>query len=56
VEQIELILKGHYSGRGGIIAALNGPHGERLKQKIVRVTDATPIIIGGTKAKNKPRR
>jgi len=42
-------------GREAVAAALAGPEGVRIRNRIVRVEDRTPIKIGGTRAK-KPRR
>jgi small subunit ribosomal protein S11 len=42
-------------GREAVAAALAGPEGVRIRNRIVKVEDRTPIKIGGTRAK-KPRR
>jgi len=56
VEQVEIVLKGFGQGRRGFISAINGQHGDFLRKKVVRVTDATPLVIGGTRVSNKRRR
>jgi ribosomal protein S11 len=42
-------------GREAVAAALAGPEGARIRTRVVKVEDRTPIKIGGTRAK-KPRR
>ena len=42
-------------GREAVAAALAGPEGIRIRPRVVKVEDRTPIKIGGTRAK-KPRR
>ena len=56
VQQVELVLKGFGKGRAGFISAVSGPHGEFIRSKVVRVTDATPLVIGGQRVKNRKRR
>jgi small subunit ribosomal protein S11 len=56
IQQVELILKGFGKGRQGFLSAISGQHGEFLKDKVVRITDATPLRIGGTRLPNKRRR
>lgn len=53
---IELILKGFGPGRNGALATIFGPHGDVIRSKIARVTDATRLTIGSTKGRNKRRR
>jgi ribosomal protein S11 len=56
VESIEIVLKGFGRGRYGFLGALEGPHGVFVRRKIVRMTDATPLQIGGVRARNERRR
>lgn len=55
IEQMEVILKGFGTGREAATKVLLGSEGVRLRDKIVRVADATNIKFGGTKSRN-PRR
>jgi ribosomal protein S11 len=55
IEQLELVLKGFGPGRAGGVSALNGQYGEPFMKKVVRVTDATKLRIGGTRLRNKKR-
>ena len=55
VRQVELVMKGFGPGRKGFLQAISGPQGDFIRRKIVRVTDATPLQIGGTKARNEKR-
>lgn len=55
VNQVEIVLKGFGLGRRGFLSAIEGHHGEFLRQKVVRVTDATPLQIGYVKARNEKR-
>lgn len=55
IEQMEVILKGFGTGREAATKVLLGSEGARLKDKIVRVADATDIKFGGTRSPN-PRR
>lgn len=55
IEQMEVILKGFGTGREAATKVLLGSEGSRLRDKIVRVADATKIKFGGTRSKN-PRR
>ena len=56
VENVEIILKGFGAGRRGFLSALLGQHGEFLLRKVIRVTDATPMVIGNVPLANKRRR
>ena len=56
IREVELVLKGFGNGRKGFLSAVLGQHGDFLRNKIVRVTDSTPLKIGGTKVRNKPRK
>jgi small subunit ribosomal protein S11 len=55
VTEVEIVLKGFGQGRKGFLSALEGHHGEFIRRKVVRVTDATPMQIGLIKARNKKR-
>jgi small subunit ribosomal protein S11 len=56
VDQVELVLKGFGKGRAGFLSAIESAHGEFIKKKVVRITDATPMQIGAIKARNVKRR
>jgi small subunit ribosomal protein S11 len=56
VEKVELVVKGFGQGRRGFLGAIDSPAGAFIKRKIVRITDATPLQIGGTPARNEKRR
>lgn len=56
VENVEIILKGFGAGRRGFLSALSGQHGEFLMTRAIRVTDATPLVIGTVPRANKRRR
>lgn len=56
IQQVELVLKGFGKGRAGFISAVSGPHGEFIRNKVVRVTDATPLQIGRERKANRKRR
>lgn len=55
IDRMEVIMRGFGAGREAASKVLLGTEGSRLKDKIVRVADATRIKFGGTKSKN-PRR
>jgi small subunit ribosomal protein S11 len=55
VNKVEIVLKGFGMGRRGFLSAISGHHGEFVRQKVVRVTDATPMQIGYIKARNEKR-
>ena len=55
IEQLEVVLRGFGTGREAATKVLLGSEGARLKNKIVRVSDATRIKFGGTRSRN-PRR
>ena len=56
IQEVEIVLKGFGKGRQGFMSAMAGQHGEFLRNKVVRVTDATPLRIGGERLPNKKRR
>jgi ribosomal protein S11 len=53
---IELVFKGFGPGRKGAMTTIMGPHGDLIRPKINRITDATALAIGRTKVKNPKRR
>lgn len=55
IEKMEVVLKGFGAGREAATKVLLGTEGSRLRDKIVRVADATTIKFGGTRSSN-PRR
>lgn len=55
IHRIEVILRGFGAGREAVTKALLGLEGRLLRDKIVKVTDATRLKFGGTRSK-KPRR
>jgi small subunit ribosomal protein S11 len=55
INKMEVVLRGFGAGREAATKVLLGNEGSRLREKIVRVADATRIKFGGTKSKN-PRR
>jgi len=55
-EQIEIVFKGIGKPRQGFLNAISSQQGEAIKQKVVRVTDATPVWKGGPTLPNPKRR
>ena len=55
IEKLEIILRGFGPGRDAVTKALMGQEGRGLREKVVRVTDATRLKFGGTRSP-KPRR
>lgn len=53
VTGIELIFKGYGQGRDAIVAALQTDRGKRVGALVRRVTDATPIKVGGTRPRKR---
>lgn len=53
--QVELILKGFGRGREAFVNALTMTEGERVRDLVTRLTDRTPIKIGGTRSKKTRR-
>jgi len=51
--EIELVLKGFGQGREAVFAALQTDAGKRVRNLIRRITDATPIKIGGTRPRKR---
>jgi small subunit ribosomal protein S11 len=54
--QIEIFFKGFGKGRDAFLSALTMTEGESIRDLVVRLTDRTPIKIGGTRAKKMKRR
>lgn len=50
---IELVLKGFGPGREALISALGSAPGEEIRKKVKRITDATPLKIGGVRPKKR---
>ena len=55
VSRLEVIVRGFGPGRDAFQKALLGPEGRLIKQKIVRVTDATRLKFGGCRSPNVRR-
>jgi len=55
IERLEVVLRGFGAGREAVTKALLGSEGRLVRNKIIRVTDATRLKFGGTRSK-KPRR
>jgi len=55
IKQLEVTLRGFGAGREAVTKALLGTEGRLLRQKVIKVTDATRLKFGGTRSK-KPRR
>jgi small subunit ribosomal protein S11 len=55
IDRMEVVLRGFGQGREAATKVLLGTEGSKLRDKIVRVSDATRIKFGGTKSRN-PRR
>lgn len=53
---LELFLSGFGQGRDAVYRALMSEEGSWVKDMIVRLTDKTPIKIGGTRSKKRARR
>ncbi|TFK86499.1 translational machinery component [Polyporus arcularius HHB13444] len=51
----ELFLKGFGQGRDAILTALTTAVGEQVKPKLRRITDRTPLKIGGTRGQKTRR-
>ncbi|KAK4053073.1 hypothetical protein OIV83_001808 [Microbotryomycetes sp. JL201] len=50
---LEIIWKGFGQGRDAVYRTLMGGQGESIQRIVKRVTDATPLKIGGTRPKKK---
>ena len=55
IKRLELILRGFGAGREAVTKALLGTEGRFLRNKVIKVADATRLKFGGTRSK-KPRR
>ncbi|EKG17713.1 Ribosomal protein S11 [Macrophomina phaseolina MS6] len=55
IKRLELVFKGFGEGREAVRKAIMGTEGMMIRNRIVRVTDATRLKFGGTRSK-KPRR
>ncbi|KAJ7499160.1 hypothetical protein FB451DRAFT_1118085 [Mycena latifolia] len=53
---IDLFLKGFGQGREALMKALMTAQGDVVRNRIVSITDRSPIKIGGTRAKKVKRR
>lgn len=53
--EVEIRMKGRGMAREALLKALTTPEGEKIRDWIVRLTDVTPIKIGGTRAKKARR-
>ncbi|KAJ7095157.1 hypothetical protein B0H15DRAFT_828296 [Mycena belliarum] len=53
---IDLFLKGFGQGRDALMKALMTAQGDEVRDRIVSITDRTPIKIGGTRARKMKRR
>jgi small subunit ribosomal protein S11 len=53
--RFEVLLKGFGQGREAVVKALMTSEGDDVRPYIIRVTDNTPIKIGGTRAKKMRR-
>lgn len=55
IKNMEVILRGFGKGREAVVKAIMGNEGRVLRDKIIRVSDATRLKFGGTRSP-KPRR
>ena len=53
---IELICKGFGPGRRGALSMILGPKGYEIQNRVIRITEATPLEIGGCKRSNRRRK
>ncbi|CEQ39710.1 SPOSA6832_01261, partial [Sporobolomyces salmonicolor] len=51
--ELEVIWKGFGQGRDAVFRTLMGAEGDKVRGLVRRVTDATPLKIGGTRAKKR---
>ncbi|GAA5900521.1 mitochondrial 37S ribosomal protein uS11m MRPS18 [Sporobolomyces salmoneus] len=51
--ELEVVWKGFGQGRDAVFRSLMGAEGDEVRSLVKRVTDATPIKIGGTRAKKR---
>ncbi|KAF8204930.1 hypothetical protein BJ912DRAFT_840834 [Pholiota molesta] len=52
---LELFFKGFGEGREAMKTAILGAEGEQIRPIVTRITDRTPIKIGGTRSKKTRR-
>ncbi|EAS27673.1 37S ribosomal protein S11 [Coccidioides immitis RS] len=50
IRQLEVVLRGFGPGREAFTKVLLGPEGKKIREKVVRVTDATRLKFGGTRS------
>lgn len=55
IRSMEVVLRGYGKGREAVVKAIMGNEGHKLRERIVRVSDATRLKFGGTRSP-KPRR
>lgn len=55
IKELEVVFRGFGAGREATQKVLLGTEGRRLRDKVIRVTDATRLKFGGTRSP-KPRR
>jgi small subunit ribosomal protein S11 len=55
IRNVEVVLRGYGKGREAVVKALMGNEGRGLRDKVIRVSDATRLKFGGTRSP-KPRR
>ncbi|KAK3394484.1 hypothetical protein B0H63DRAFT_461058 [Podospora didyma] len=55
IHKLEIVLRGFGNGREAVTKVLLGTQGLSLRDKIVRVSDATRLKFGGTRSKAKRR-
>jgi len=55
ITEMEVVLRGFGIGREAVTKAILGTEGRMVRNKVVRVTDATRLKFGGTRSP-KPRR
>ncbi|GAA5941809.1 mitochondrial 37S ribosomal protein uS11m MRPS18 [Sporobolomyces koalae] len=51
--ELEVVWKGFGQGRDAVFRSLMGAEGDEVRSLVKRVTDATPLKIGGTRAKKR---
>ncbi|EEP78610.1 conserved hypothetical protein [Uncinocarpus reesii 1704] len=50
IKQLEVVMRGFGPGREAFTKVLLGPEGKKIRDKVVRVTDATRLKFGGTRS------
>ena len=55
MKQVEIVMRGFGKGRDAAVKVLMSPEGKILRDKIIRVSDATRIKFAGTRSKKKRR-